>query len=169
MHRPVPVPWIEVAEQLLTVTYVPWEHYQPPPEGSPRKGTAYLLRKGKGKSLVHNLTDSIQVDGMSHAETGEIFRRVKTFISYDDRTLYSYLAALAGADSIVIPTPGVSEDDWQTSVELRGGVAYGFDRLEFARSTKHEVRARYERLSKASNSSVEEFTNFWRMRLLDFQ
>jgi len=164
MHRPVPVPWIEVAEQLLTVTYVPWEHYQPPPAGSPRKGTAYLLRKGKGKPLVHNLTDSVQVDGMSHAQIGEIFRRVQTFITYDTRTLYAYLAAIAGADSVIVPDHGIDELRWQPEEVLRHGVAYGFDRIEWARSTRHLVSENYQKLAHDSESSVVNFANFWKTR-----
>lgn len=167
MHRPVPVPWIEVAEQLLTVTYVPWEHYQPPPEGSPRKGTAYLLRKGKGKSLVHNLTDSIQVDGMSHPEIGEICRQVQTFISYDARTMYAPLAAIAGADSVVIPDEGIEEKEWQPNEALRAGLAYGFERLEWARSTRHLTAERFLAMEIGSRESVAEFARFWQRRLLD--
>jgi hypothetical protein len=167
MHRPVPVPWIEIAEQLLTVTYVPWEHYQPPPEGSPRKGTAYLLRKGKGKPLVHDLTDSIQVDGMSHAHIGEICRQVQTFISYDTRTMYSSLAAIAGADSVVIPDDGVTENEWLPDLALRAGLAYGFERLEWARSTRHLTAERFRAMEIGSRESVAEFARFWERRLLD--
>jgi hypothetical protein len=43
-YRPIPMPWIEVAEQLLTVMRIPWEEYKAPPEGTPRSGTAFLLR-----------------------------------------------------------------------------------------------------------------------------
>jgi len=165
MHRPVPVPWIEIAEQLLTVTYVPWEHYQPPPEGSPRKGTAYLLRKGKGKPLVHDLTDSIQVDGMSHAHIGEICRQVQTFISYDSRTFYSVLAAMAGTDSVVIPDENLSETEWQPDESLRAGIAYGFDRLTHARMTRAQIGANIRSHSAKSIDSVAAFVDFWRHRL----
>jgi hypothetical protein len=166
MHRPVPVPWIEIAEQLLTVTYVPWEHYQPPPEGSPRKGTAYLLRKGKGKPLVHDLTDSIQVDGMSHAHIGEICRQVQTFISYDTRTMYSSLAAIAGADSVVIPDEGIEEEDWQPDETLRSGIAYGLERIEESRPGRQRLTERVLKMAKDSSKSVANFADFWNQKIV---
>lgn len=165
MHRPVPVPWIEIAEQLLTVTYVPWEHYQPPPEGSPREGTAYLLRKGKGKPLVHDLADSIQIDGMSHAQIGEIFRRVQTFISYDTRTMYSALAAIAGAESVIIPDADIDEDDWQPVEPYRYGIAYGWERRTWALSTRHLTASVVAEAESTSCASVSAFIKFWSTRI----
>jgi hypothetical protein len=164
MHRAVPVPWIEVADQLLNVTYVPWQHYQPPPAGSPRKGSAYLLRKGRGKPPVHD-ADAIEVDGMSHAQIGDLCRRVQTFISYDTQTMYSYLAALAGADSVVVPDEGMSEAEWQPDEQLRSGVAYGFERIGWARSTRHLITDFYQRMERDSAASVGAFAEFWQARL----
>jgi len=165
MHRPVPTPWIEIAEQLLTVTYIPWEHYQPPPDGTERKGTAYILRKGAKKALVHDLTDSVCVDGMNHAQIGEICRRVKTFISYDTRTMYSALAAIAGVDSVVIPDAGVAEDEWQPVERYRYGLAYGWDRLDWARSTRHLTAERFRQMQADSAESTAIFARFWAARL----
>lgn len=165
MHKPVPMPWIEVAEQMLTVTHLPWELYQPPPEGSPRSGTAYAMRKGKGRPIVHDLTDSVCIDGMSHQQIGDIFRRVETFISYDTRTTYSLLAALAGADSVVVPEPGVDEDEWLPEEHLRAGLAYGFERLDWARSTRHLTAERFREMQTRSADSVAAFADFWTERL----
>jgi len=165
MHRAVPMPWIEVAEQLLTVTYIPWEHYQPPAPGSPREGTAYLVRKGAHKPLVHHPADAICVDGMSHAQIGEICRRVKTFVSYDAKTLYSWLAVLAGADSVVIPDAGVSLEQWQPDPSLRQGLAYGWDAVEGARAGQTLVRDRLAALASDSRESVAQFAAFWERRL----
>jgi hypothetical protein len=165
MHRAVPMPWIEIAEQLLTVTYVPWEHYQPPPAGHRREGTAYLLRKGAGRPVVHALDGSILVDGMSHAQMGEVMRQVETFISYDSRTFYSLLAALAGADSVVIPDEGVSRSEWQPDETLHAGIAYGFDDLERARATRPQLPERLKRWSNESIASASDFAAFWTKRL----
>lgn len=165
MHKPVPMPWIEVAEQMLTVTYLPWESYQPPPEGSPRSGTAYLMRKGAGRSIVHDLSDSVCIDGMSHQEIGDIFRRVQTFISYDTRTSYSLLAAVAGADSVIVPEDGVDEDQWLPEEHLRVGLAYGFDRLDWARSTRHLAAERFQEMQTRSADSAADFARFWTERL----
>lgn len=166
MHKAVQVPWVELADQLLTVTHIPWEHYCPPPESSPRSGTAYVVRKGKEKPFVHP-EGSIQIDGMSHAQIGNILRRVETFISYDSRTLYSPLAAIAGADSVVIPDDGVTENEWLPDLALRAGLAYGFERLEWARSTRHLTAERFRAMEIGSRESVAEFARFWERRLLD--
>jgi len=166
MHRAVPMPWIEIAEQLLSVAYMPWEHYQPRSEDPPRKGTAYILRKGKGKPLVHDLTDSVQVDGMSHAQIGEICRRVKTFISYDTRTTYSLLAAIAGADSVVIPDEGIGEEEWQPDEALRAGIAYGVNRIEESRPHRYRLAERIRSITDNSSKSASDFAKFWQKRLV---
>ena len=167
MHKAIEMPWIELAQQKLTTVYIPWEHYEPPKGESERNGTAYLVYKGKGKRFVHDTESSIRIDGMSHAQVGEIFRRIKSFISYDAKTLYSPLAAIAGADSIVIPDDGVSEDDWLPEDQLRVGIAYGFDKIEWARSTRHLTADRFRQMEFDSRISVEEFARFWQGRLLD--
>lgn len=166
MHQPVRMPWIEVVDTLLTVSHIPWEHYHPPAEGAQRSGTAYLLRKSRHRPLVHEVEGSIKVDGMSHAQIGEICRQVRTFISYDTRTLYSHLAALAGADSIVVPEDGVSVEAWQPDPALRAGVAYGFDDLAAARASQPVVRDTLQKLADRSRHSVAGFAAFWQTRLL---
>lgn len=101
-----------------------------------RSGVAYCLRKGRDKVRVHDTTDAILIDGMSHVQIAEIFKRVKTFISYDTKTAFSVFAAMCGADSIVIPDPGVSIESWEPQESYRYGLSYGLDNLEWARSTR---------------------------------
>nr|WP_294841044.1 hypothetical protein [uncultured Methylotenera sp.] len=104
-----------------------------------RVGSAYCLRKGKHKKIVHDLSDSVLIDDKSHIEIAQIFKRVKCFYSYDTYTNYSQFAALCGADSIIIPDSGVSENEWHPNIENRYGLAYGVENLAFARSTKDKV------------------------------
>jgi hypothetical protein len=101
-----------------------------------REGVAYCLRKGRDKLLVHDASNSILVDGLPHEEMAEIFKSVKTFISYDSKTALSVFAAVAGADSIVIPDPGVDLLAWEPEERNRYGVAYGFENTEWARKTR---------------------------------
>jgi len=101
-----------------------------------RSGVAYCLRKGRDKPLIHDASQAILIDGLSHQEIAEIFRRVKTFISYDSKTAYSIFAAVCGADSIVVPDPGVSLDDWEPQFIKRYGLSYGFENIEWARETR---------------------------------
>lgn len=165
LHRIIPMPWVQVADKMLTVRHVPWDHYYAAPPEQRRDGTAFLIRKGRSKRIIHDTQNSIQIDGLSHPQIGDIFRRVKTFVSYDTKTMYSHLAALAGADSVVVPDDGVDEYDWQPNPRQRTGLAYGFERLEWARSTKHLVRELLSVYDHETEVSVREFATFWRDRL----
>jgi hypothetical protein len=78
----------------------------------PRRGTCYFLRKGKGRPIVHDLTDSQCVDGLSHEQLVEVFNRVEMCISYDPYTVYSYYAALCGCVSVIVPLEGISKEEW---------------------------------------------------------
>ena len=101
-----------------------------------RTGVAYCLRKGRNKPRVHEEKGAILIDGLSHEQTAQIFKRVKTFISYDSKTAFSVFAAIAGADSVVIPDPGVDIESWEPQEKYRYGVAYGFENIEWARNTR---------------------------------
>lgn len=165
-YKPLPLPWIEASDLILTVLRTPWEQYKEPPVGSPpREGTAYIVRKGAGKPLVHDVNGSIQIDGMSHAEISDVFRRVKTFISYDTYTFFSALAVVAGADSVVIPDAGVSVDEWMPDPEKRAGLAYGFDDLERARASRDQLLAGLEALDRQTEGMVKAFADFWETRI----
>lgn len=122
-----------------------------------RKGTAYCLRKGRGKRIVHDLRDSVFIDGMSHDRVASIFKRVKTFISYDPYTAYSSFAVLCGAESVVIPDPGVDKASWFPNSEDRLGVAYGFEDIAWARATASGVLGRMQAQEIATVSNVKRF------------
>lgn len=120
-----------------------------------RTGSAHCIRKGKEKKFVHS-SDSILIDGLNHEEISKIFKRVKTFISYDAKTMYSKLAAVCGADSIVIPDEGISKKEWEPNPVHSYGIAYGFDDLENARQTAPLVLQQLEKLSEASMQAVDD-------------
>jgi hypothetical protein len=122
-----------------------------------RSGSAYCVRKGNGKQLQHDLNNSILIDGKSHAEVADIFKRVKTFYSYDTTTTYSHFAVLCGCDSVVIPDPGVSEIEWREDPKDRYGIAYGLDNIESARMTAHLVKPMLMEYQKNSVKSVLSF------------
>jgi len=119
-----------------------------------RTGSAHCIRKGKEKKFIHS-PDSILIDGLNHYEISEIFKRVKTFISYDTKTMYSTLAAVCGAESIVIPDEGISKEQWEPNPVRSYGIAYGFDDLENARQTAPLVARQLEMLSEASKQAVD--------------
>jgi hypothetical protein len=123
----------------------------------PRVGNCYMLRKGVGRPLVHDLTDSVLVDGLSHVELAKVFNRVQTCISYDTYTMYSRFAALCGCDSVVVPEEGVSKEQWQPDPRDRYGLAYGFDDLDEARRTRPLLLPYLKERESAANQSVRSF------------
>ncbi len=142
---------------FLQVFHYPLHLYNKQDTKIERSGTAYLIRKGANKRIIHNLDDSILIDGLKHEEISKIFKRVKTFISYDSHTTFSYFAALCGCDSIVIPDEGVTKSEWMPNTEDRYGVAYGFEDLPEARTTAHLVLDRFEKFQSSSKESVKNF------------
>jgi hypothetical protein len=134
-------PGSKTSDHLLKVIYYPLEHYNGDGASGVRRGSAYCIRKGKGKPMVHDTDGSILIDGKSHAEVAKIFKSVDRFYSYDTLTAYSLFAALCGCKSIVVPDNGVAIEQWYPDPEDRWGIAYGAGTLEIdrAQSTVHKV------------------------------
>jgi hypothetical protein len=122
-----------------------------------RKGSCYILRKGKNREIVHDISDSILIDGLSHQEISKIFNQVEFCISYDTYTLYSAYAVMCGCKSIVIPEDGVSKEEWEPIEEMRYGIAYGFDDIENAEKTKEKLLPYLKEEEEKANKSVEKF------------
>ena len=127
-------------------------------ENPDRKGACYIIRKGAGRELVHNPKNSILIDGRTHKEIAEIFNKTEKCISYDMYTMYSRYAAACGCLSIVVPDPAISKLQWRPEEELRWGVAYGFDDIEWAKSTQDKVLPALEHQEQSANKeSIENF------------
>lgn len=155
--RPFSIYGSKTSDNFLKVINYPVEFYNKENISNERKGTAYCIRKGKGKEIIHELDNSILIDGKSHAEVAQIFKSVKQFVSYDTYTAYSIFAVLCGCESIVIPDEGVTEAEWYPNVEDRYGIAYGFSRLEWAATTAHFQVERVNQEHIKSSFSVEKF------------
>lgn len=129
-------PGSTLSPAVLNISYFPLHLYNQVGVSNSRAGIAYCLRKGSGRTLVHDVNGSILIDGMSHQQVSQIFKQVKTFISYDLYTAYSVFAALCGCDSIVIPENGINKEEWFRAPEGRYGVAYGFNDIDHMRKTR---------------------------------
>ncbi|WP_050991282.1 hypothetical protein [Shewanella sp. POL2] len=142
----------------LKVIHYPLEHYNQIGVAQQRSGTAYCIRKGRGKPLVHDLQDSILIDGMSHADTAKVLKSVKRFISYDTLTAYSIFAVLCGCESVVIPDEGVTKEQWYPNVEDRYGIAYGLGQSELSKAseTRHLVLDRVLKHTEQSMIAVKQ-------------
>jgi hypothetical protein len=154
-------PGSEMADMILRIQYTPIDLYKEGVEDPERQrtGTAYCMRKGKGRKPVHDTANSILIDGKSHAETAAIFKSVKQFISYDPYTQYSYLAAISGCDSVIAPLENVTKEQWKPKVEDRYGLAYGFDEVDFARATRPLALQRQMALEEQSQCCAKDFMN----------
>lgn len=152
-------PGSEMSALLLRIQYTPFDLYQERPDEPRRErsGIAYCIRKGKGRAMVHDIADSILIDGKAHQEVAAIFKSVKRFISYDPQTYYSYLAAIAGCESVVVPPDGTTKEQWKPNLEDRYGLAYGFDDIEFALATRQLAVDRQISLDRDSRRSAREF------------
>lgn len=122
-----------------------------------RSGSCYIIRKGKGKKLVHDLTDSIPIDGLSHDEIAKIFNEKEYFYSYDLYTAYAFFAAMCGCIPVVIPDEHISVKEWFDDEYLRYGIAYGFDDVEYAYQTKHKIYDTLQILEEKAKEDVRKF------------
>lgn len=123
-----------------------------------RNGSCYMLRKGSNKNITHDLTNSICVDNLAHAEMAETFKKSKYFYCYDELTLYSQYAALCGCISVVIPDKGGNRDVWEEKNPAgRFGVAYGTENIEHAINTMHKLRLYFEHTKEESIASIKNF------------
>jgi hypothetical protein len=125
-----------------------------------RSGSCYIIRKGQDRPHDQHDEAAIRLDGKSHHEVAKIFNECEYFISYDLYTMYSRYAAFCGCMSIVVPAPGLSKNEWRSEEELTYGIAYGFDDMEWARSTRGKLLEVLSRTESESRESVHKFAEF---------
>lgn len=122
-----------------------------------RKGQCYILRKGADRASLGDLVDGCVVDGLGHQEMAKVFNETEYCVSYDPYTFLSIYAAMCGCKSIVVPVDGLSKDQWQPVEELRYGLAYGKDDLEYARRTLPNLLALWSNKEAANKEAVTRF------------
>lgn len=142
---------------FLPIIHYPLDLYNEEGAAARRSGTAYCIRKGGGKAMQHDLSNSALIDGLSHEGVAAVFKRVETFISYDTYTAYSRFAALCGCDSVVIPDEGVTEAQWYPNPADRYGVAYGFDQIGKARQTRQLLQQKIQQEHQQSAEAAVRF------------
>ena len=126
---------------------------------SHREGTCFIVRKGKDRiSSSENLQGEV-IDGKSHSEIAEIFNKSEFCISYDSYTMFSAYASICGCKSIVVPTPGLTREQWQPDEELSYGIAYGLDDIDRAIQTKDKLVNKLNKTKKENIQSVLTFIN----------
>ena len=122
-----------------------------------RAGTCYILRKGKDRPIQHDLRNGVVIDNMSNTEIARVFNQVEFCVSYDLYTFYSQYAAVCGCKSIVVPEPGLTKESWQPKAELRYGVAYGEEDLEWAVNTRCKLLEALQQQQQQAIAVVNRF------------
>jgi len=144
------------SENLLRTSWIRSDIYNQRNHSS-RSKTCYTLRKSKDRDILHDLTDWVLIDGLSHEEIAKIFNECKYFVSYDLYTMYSVYAAMCGCISIVVPVDGLSKEAWIPEPERRYGIAYGEDEIEFAIRTRNLMLEQLDRQEAANLETVKLF------------
>jgi len=119
--------------------------------------SCHMWRKKDSDLAPLHKRDSICLDGLSHLQISSIFKRSHTFISYDLHTGYSMLAALCGCTSIVAPKFGLSEADWRPDEWTRYGIAYGFERIDWAVATLPKLLNSLEGIEEREAKELDAF------------
>ena len=76
------------------------------------------------------------IDNLSLQEQARSFSEADLFISYDEVSFLTVFASLSGCDSVIIPPPGKTIQQWHPDIIDRYGIAYGFENIEWARNTR---------------------------------
>lgn len=137
-----------MSEHFLTISTTP-SAYHREGEALQRKGTAYLIRKGKDKPLVHDLTDSVCIDGMSHAETADVLRRVRCLYCYDPVTAYMRFAWMCGCRVISVLSPEENPETYNDGFGRNRFIEYSLD------GTSVDVDAAYNYAMELSRQQGE--------------
>ncbi|EKJ98735.1 WavQ protein [Rhodopirellula baltica SH28] len=144
-----------MSSQLPRAFYFPSDPYYTEEVAERVLDCCHMIRKRKYKPHVHS-SGSVLLDGKTHAEIWQIFKRSERFISYDDYTAYSKLAACFGCESVVVPSPNTTPEQWRPSIEDRYGVAYGTspNQLEWTRKTQRQTAEAFQQAELDSIDSV---------------
>ena len=166
--KPFAFPGSKTSELFLTVVQYPLDLYNLEgalPEGE-RHGSAYCLRKGAHKPLVHDLIDSICIDQMPHEEVAKIFKRVTHFYCYDTLTAYYHLAAACGCKVVIIPDEGVCKEAW-LSPSARLGIAYGLEEMNHIVGGPDDVlrhlQSEEAKASQCAQHCLDEIDQFFKL------
>ena len=124
-----------------------------------RTGDCYLVRKGTVHNQAHS-PEALCLDDLSHQQIAREFQTRKVFYSYDPYTMYSAYAAACGCDSVIVPPPGMTREQWYEDENKRHGVAFGIEDLPRARATREDALAFMKSEEAAARESVQNFAAY---------
>ena len=130
-----------------------------------RKGMCHLIRKGNEKSQNWHTSDSISIDNyfignINYSNLEQIFNKKEKFISYDDCSYISVIAALCGCLSIVVPKNGIKKEDFHVN-HFKYGISYGLDDLDYAKSTINLIPKYLKELQEESIEQARKIPSYF--------
>lgn len=135
-------------------------------DNSHRDGVVYCIRKGKNRfSDLSQFKNKLVIDNLPLNQIIDLFGKIKTFVSFDTHTFLSQLAAIKGADSIVIPIKGVSKKEWSPDPSDSYGVAYGIDDLDNSKKTLPLLIEKFRNINFDNQVVTKKFINYWDQKL----
>lgn len=131
-----------------------------------RSGVIYCIRKGRNRfSDLSQFENKLVIDNLPLNQIIDLFSKAKTFVSFDTHTFLSQLAAIKGADSIVIPVKGVSKQEWSPDPSDSYGVAYGIEDLENSKRTLPLLIEKFRKVNLDNQIITQKFINYWSKKL----
>ena len=118
---------MNVRSRPLQINHIPECFLRGEEAGGERNGVVYSIRKGHKNFDPSLVEGGLCLDELELPEIAEHFRKAKRYITFDTRTFLTRMAVLCGTEVIVVPEPGVTEDEWHPDARQRYGVAWGFD------------------------------------------
>lgn len=132
----------------------------------PRSGQCHAIRKGHSKPLNQHVSNSVLIDTLPKRQLQEVFNNKEICISYDHVTYLSVQAALCGCISVVIPDGVNDKETWKAKLpHCKYGIAYGFEDIEWAKSTLHLVRPHLEAIEKENQDLLHKFIDICTERI----
>lgn len=139
----------------------------------PRSKDAILQRKGKDETgdrvreyfnpHLSELYELLSVDDLIKSCAGPeefnvALNEIRYFISFDSVTYNSIIAALAGCVSIVIPSVGVTREQYfESNPGLKNGIAYGFADIEHQVATRVDLIKGLDQAEAKNLAAMERF------------
>lgn len=140
---------LTIADTLLDI-------YQQTNTGE-RSKICYMLRKGRDRPDLPDLSGKWIVDGLDHAELAKAFNECKICYFYDSYTAYAQYAAACGCIPVIVPVPGVSKMQWTPEEIGHLGVAYGEGDIEHAVRTRAELLKVMQEVPQKNQQAVARF------------
>jgi len=141
---------------LLTVFEVLLDVYKQT-NFDPRTRVAYMIRKGRERKDLPNLSREWVLDGLDHQALARAFNECRICYFYDTYTAYAAYAAACGCIPVVVPVSGVSKEAWVPEESGRLGVAYGEADIPHALATRAILLENMRSVAIGNEASVRQF------------